>query len=116
MKLTIKKIHTYPGNDTIDFTTGFLEIGSVYALLHTTGNCQLGCISNFQQIISYCNGDIATIKKVLPSLREGFPGKNLCLFDVRKQYETKMDAVFDKINIVMKSEYKSTNGSDMIIY
>lgn len=116
MNLTIKKWHKYPNHETVDFTVGFNEIDGVYALLYPTLNCQLGSLSNFQQIISYCNGDVAQVKKLLPYLKTALSGKNLCLFDVRKNYEVKMDAIFEKESIVMKSEYKSTNRSAMIIY
>lgn len=116
MNLTIKKWHKHPNNESVDFTVGFGEIEGVYALVYPTGNCQLGSLFNFQQVIGYCNGDVAQVKKLLPDLKKALCYKPLCLFDVRKNYEAKMDAIFEKESIVMKSEYKSTNGSEMIIY
>lgn len=75
-----------------------------------TWNCQISSIAGVNLVLGYDNPlDLLTLLYVKSM-------KKLLLIDVHQTFEKQFEDLLGKKNIVIKSEYVSTNASKMVIY
>lgn len=75
-----------------------------------TGNCQLGALTYANNMFMHENA--REIYETLVKLSY----RPIYLLDVKDNIATKVDEIFSKTEIISKTSYKSTNGSNMVIY
>lgn len=74
-----------------------------------TGNCQLFSVAYMNNLLGFTNF-VELIREIRKKV-----GKKLMLVDISTYYKTNFLKYFDKSEVVMCNDYRSTNGSDMCI-
>lgn len=75
-----------------------------------TGNCQLGALTYANNMFAYENA-----REIYNQLVKLSP-RPIYLLDVTNTIASQVDTIFKKSEIISKTPYSSTNGSQMVIY
>ena len=90
---------------------------------YPTGNCQIGAVGSFETICTmilnnnneFGNSSLEKIKKILSGIFM-LQQKNIFLFDVKPYcLETFLMKIFEKEDIILKTEYLSSSGNTLWI-
>jgi hypothetical protein len=100
---------------TVGYYWSINESSATNIIPNITGNCQLGSISNFESLLNYYKEEYLKLKEELVDIRTKL-GKHMCLLDVRAVCSDKVEALFKKELIVVKTPYKNTRFTDMVLY
>lgn len=88
-------------------------LGNYQMIEYPTGNCQLYSLYNAKVILQL---PIAERKAEFYKIWKAFQMRSLVLIDIQVSYESKVEEIFPKQNILVKSNYNSSNGSSMMLY
>jgi len=103
----------------IETSYGVIEVryqNQIWAWITTspTANCQIFSLAQANNIFGYVQGDL--LKQLLKLIGHQTNSKAMMLIDVNVGYSKKVEEVFPTEFIKLKSDYLSTNNSNMCMY